>query len=829
MIAIPEIHHALNKVVNDPQGRIVKLLNELFMITIRWFFVRNLVLFLVFFDISVQGQSTVRLNEILANPLASLNPSGKVTDWVELYNSGSNEVNLAGLSLTDDPLKPRKWVFPIGVKIGSRSFLQVVLTGDEPASIVAQTVLNAGFGLKLSGSKLSLLSADVVPLVLDSVDFGLQVPDLSIGRIPDATGPWGLNKPTPKSVNQGQTLSATSGLRVNEWMANPSSGDDWFELYNSGSSPVALEGLCLTDDLTKKSLFPIHPLSFIGVGADAYFRFWASGKTNSGHEHVSFSLKAGGEALGVFSATGVQIDAVTFATQGLDVSQGRLPDGSPTIVTFSQVPSPAASNFEGVTGLIVNELLSHTDPPLEDAVEFMNTSDQPINIGGWFLSNKSYDLKKWMVPLNTRILAHGFKVFYENDFNANNPLVPFTFNSAHGDGVYLSQADATGKLTGYRIGEVFEASQNGVSFGRYATSVSGDYKFVAMSSRSFGEDDPLTIAEFRRGTGLTNPPPRVGPIVFNEVFFHPPAIGTNDNLADEFIELFNLTSEFVPLFDPNNLNNRWKLQNGTDFTFPQGIILSPFSYLLVVSFNPVFDLNAAAVFRAKWAVPAGVELYGPFVGKLSNNGSSIELYKPDPPQKPPHPDAGFVPYIRVDKINFSDLAPWPSDANGTGRSIQRKNSARYGNDPINWQSSLPTAGVGNSPEVADRDGDGMPDLWENANGFNLADATDGAKDADGDRFTNLQEFIAGTNPRDASSRFRILSVQPPVGITQPLRLTFSSVSGKSYTVQYRAGLGSAVWQKLVGVDATASTTTVEDLKSVDKVDRYYRVVTPPVD
>jgi hypothetical protein len=55
------------------------------------------------------------------------------------------------------------------------------------------------------------------------------------------------------------------------------------------------------------------------------------------------------------------------------------------------------------------------------------------------------------------------------------------------------------------------------------------------------------------------------------------------------------------------------------------------------------------------------------------------------------------------------------------------------------------------------------------------------------------------------------------------------VSGKSYTVQYRAGLGSAVWQKLVGVDATASTTTVEDLKSVDKVDRYYRVVTPPVD
>ncbi len=806
--------------------------NELvYMITIRWCFILKslFILPLIAFVGSVHGQSSVKLNEILANPLVSLNPSGKVTDWVELFNTATTEVNLAGLSLTDDPLKPRKWVIPTGVKIGARSYLQVVLTGDEPASLVAQPVLNAGFGLKLSGSKLSLMSGDAVPIVLDSVDFGLQLPDLSIGRIPDATGAWGLNKPSPKNANQAQSLSATSGLRLNEWMANPSSGDDWFELYNSGGSPVSLEGLHLTDDLTKKLAFPIHALSFIGVGADAYVRFWASGKTNSGHDHTSFSLKAGGEALGLFTTTSVQIDAVTFATQGQDVSQGRLPDGSPNIVTFSQVPSPAESNYEGVNGLIVNEVLSHTDPPLEDAVEFLNTSTQPINIGGWFLSNKRSELKKWLVPLNTWIPAHGFKVFYERDFNAGNLLIPFTFNSAHDDEVYLSQADSTGKLSGYRIGQAFEASQNGVSFGHYETSVPGDFKFVAMSHRSFGEDAPLTLDEFRKGTGLANPLPRVGPIVINEVFYYPPAINAVDNQLEEFIELFNITSDSVPLFDPVNLNNRWKLQNGTDFVFPQGVILPPFGYLVVVPFDPNLDPVSASNFRAKWAVPAGVELYGPFVGKLSNNGSSLELYKPDPPQKPPHPDAGFVPYIRVDKINFSDLAPWPTDANGTGRSIQRKNSTFYGNDPINWQSSLPTAGSGNSPEVADKDGDGMPDIWENTHGFKLADATDGPKDADGDRFTNLQEFIAGTNPRDASSKLRILSVQPPVGLTQPLRLTFSSIVGKSYTVQYRSGLGTAVWQKLIGVDATSSTTTVEDLKAVDKTDRYYRIVTPPVD
>lgn len=47
----------------------------------------------------------------------------------------------------------------------------------------------------------------------------------------------------------------------------------------------------------------------------------------------------------------------------------------------------------------------------------------------------------------------------------------------------------------------------------------------------------------------------------------------------------------------------------------------------------------------------------------------------------------------------------------------------------------------------DSDGDGLPDDYELANGFNPNDPTDAAKDADGDGLTNLQEFLRGTNPR----------------------------------------------------------------------------------
>lgn len=47
---------------------------------------------------------------------------------------------------------------------------------------------------------------------------------------------------------------------------------------------------------------------------------------------------------------------------------------------------------------------------------------------------------------------------------------------------------------------------------------------------------------------------------------------------------------------------------------------------------------------------------------------------------------------------------------------------------------------------ADSDHDGMPDAWETANGFNPGDSSDGTADADGDGYTNVEEFLNGTTP-----------------------------------------------------------------------------------
>ena len=61
----------------------------------------------------------------------------------------------------------------------------------------------------------------------------------------------------------------------------------------------------------------------------------------------------------------------------------------------------------------------------------------------------------------------------------------------------------------------------------------------------------------------------------------------------------------------------------------------------------------------------------------------------------------------------------------------------------------------------DTDGDGMPDVWEKKYGLNHVDPHDADSDADSDNFTNLEEFKAGTDPRNPAShppRFMFLKV-----------------------------------------------------------------------
>src|SRR5258705_411790 len=140
----------------------------------------------------------VVLNEVMANNVSTVANGDAYPDWIEIYNSGATSVNLGGLSLTNVG-SGKRFVFPANTLMGPFGYL--IVWCDSAAS---DPGFHTGFGLKSSGEAVALYSADGITQ-LDAVSFGLQLPDLTIGRVPDGpAGSWTLNEPTPALANQGK-------------------------------------------------------------------------------------------------------------------------------------------------------------------------------------------------------------------------------------------------------------------------------------------------------------------------------------------------------------------------------------------------------------------------------------------------------------------------------------------------------------------------------------------------------------------------------------------------------------------------------------------------
>jgi hypothetical protein len=626
------------------------------------------------------------LNEVLArNSAAAISPWGSYADFIEIYSPSS--ANLSGMGLSDDPDEV-KFTFPQGTFMAGGRFV-VWCDGGRAASTSASASMNAGFSL--SGRSGGVYLFNTNGQAVNSVEYGLQVQDRPIGRSPDGWGSWRLlSSATPGAGNSAPTLLAppASLLSINEWMAAASSsGDDWIELYNHGNDPVELSGLILTDDpsLAGLTATPIAPLSFIA--GKGFVQLFADGNLSAGRDHLNFALDAQGEMIRLYDTNLAIIDSVSFGAQTPDVSQGRLPDRGANIVSFPTTPTPEKSNYLPLPNVVISEVLTHTDPPFEDAIEVQNIGTNAVTISDWWLSTSEADFYQFPVGPGTTLAPGEFKVFYQVPF-------PFTLNSARGDTVYLSES-VPGGLTGYRAQVTFGAAENGVSFGRFNTSVGSD--FTAMSQRTFGVDNPADVSQFRAGTGLSNSYPKIGPVIISEIMYHP-VLGSGSNVVEianeEFIELHNITDSPVPMFDSARPTNVWRLDGGVSFAFTANHTIPARGYLLLVNFNPTTNVAAVTAFRAKYGNNGS--LAGPFQGRLDNAGEELALFRPDAPQQSPDPDAGFVPMILVDRVVYGDAAPWPLAPDGGGASLQRLSDGLYGNEPLNWKAEPATAGTTNT-------------------------------------------------------------------------------------------------------------------------------------
>lgn len=621
-------------------------------------------------------QVQVVLSEVLARNRSLPDATGVVADWLELHNPGGVPADLSEMRLKVEAQGAAKeWAFPSGLALAPGAYLLVACNPDLPASTNGVENLNTGFGLEADGAKLFLYKGAGL---IDAVSFGPQAADLSISRSSGNGGPWGLSLPTPGSAPILAQTAAPTFLRINEWMANPKGGEDWFELHNASAQPIALGGLSLTDDLNRPRQFVIAPLSYLGSGlGGGYLRFHADSTPTNGPTHTTFKLSASGESIGLFGTDGVQLlDAVTFGPQKEGVSEGRFPDGSETIVTFPRSPTPGAANYVPFLDLQISEALPRPSAGGQ-TVELYNQSEQTADLSGAWFSDDLAVPQKYRLPDPTILAPGDFLVLAETEFNpqpGNSPS--FALKPDTGGALHLSVAAATGELTGRRATLTYGVAEADVSQGVYETSTG-----------------PQSTTLSARTLGGPNPAPRVGPVVISELHYHPPNVAGADNLVDEFLELANVSETAVPLFDPAHPAQTWGVHAGVSFDFPSGTWLPPGGLLVLVSFDPVLDESAASLFRQRFALPAEVPLFGPWRGKLDNGGEGVTLDRPFA-----SPEGVFARVV-MDRVDYTDEAPWPSAADGTGLglgfSLQKRGLTAFGNDPVNWVVAVPTPGRAN--------------------------------------------------------------------------------------------------------------------------------------
>lgn len=645
------------------------------------------------------GKAQVRINEVLAVNRTAFSDAGAFPGYVELYNAGTNDVNISRWRISDDVSNiSRAYIFPNNTIIQAQSYLMVFcdLNTNTPG-------FHTGFDLSPQGEVISLFSAALE--FRDHVTFGFQVADHSIGRHPEGTGPFQLGLPSPGARNNVITpLGSRSSLRINEWMANvaiPNApNDDWFELYNSDSQIVNISGCVWTDQnhipVTNGAL---RQLSFIAPRS--FLRFFADDIAPAVRpDNVDFKLSStlGDQIMFFESNRTTQIMRVAFPPQRLNIAQGCLPDGNTNnIVDFPPGrATPGESNYLPIENVRINEVLTKTARPEGGAIELYNDSGFWMDLSGWYLSDSRQELQKYAIPAGAPIEPFGFLVFNES---AGSPLrLNFKLDPIRGGEVILSSVDRYGQLDGYRHAVDFEAASKEVSFGRYYTSV-GEPDFTRMSRATIGDH---------------NAEPLIAPVVITEIMYHPPDIinGTSiiDNTFDEYIEVYNRSGSEVRLFDanryayhPNAWTNTWRIDGDARFQFPTNIVLLPGESVVVVSSLTPFQIQA---FRAKYRVPTGTRIFGPYAGDLANGDGNVRLLAPEPPEPPESPDAGAIPYAAVDKVKYYDnehRSYWPREPDGqrffplspnsVGYALSRKRPEEYGNDVANWAAAYPSPGM----------------------------------------------------------------------------------------------------------------------------------------
>ena len=185
-------------------------------------------------DLAQQGITPVRINEVSADDGIYVNEYFKRKDWVELYNTTDQPIDVEGMYLSDNAEKPKKYQITKGMTqtntvIPAHGYLIVWCDKKDPTL----TQLHATFNIDDIGDELLLTAAD--GSWTDRLTYPALKPDQTAGRYPDGSNQvYAMNVPTIAQPNITSTYVTTveqpTPTGITDVMAQQAGSDAIYDL-----------------------------------------------------------------------------------------------------------------------------------------------------------------------------------------------------------------------------------------------------------------------------------------------------------------------------------------------------------------------------------------------------------------------------------------------------------------------------------------------------------------------------------------------------------------------------------------------------------------------
>ncbi len=157
---------------------------------------------------ALTSSSSLVVNEFLASAGEQhgiMDEDGQLQEWVEIYNKSGQTVNLQGWTLTDDPSRTNKWIFP-AMSLGPREYIVVLASAKDRTNSVR---LHTNFKLSARGEYLGFFDTFGQPVTQFTPAYPEQRSGVSFGLI--ASNYTYLSTPTPGFANtEGATYDGVA-------------------------------------------------------------------------------------------------------------------------------------------------------------------------------------------------------------------------------------------------------------------------------------------------------------------------------------------------------------------------------------------------------------------------------------------------------------------------------------------------------------------------------------------------------------------------------------------------------------------------------------------